>query len=152
MIYSWSSNSSSNFPPKKRNLLEPQTLYGSCNLSRNRIWRAGVYERACDNVTLMGMGPRNGNYPPSRFSQIPALLLSCRHSYFFRQSSFLFFLPFIIISLIPRFVLFWLQFITSFSSNQNRLNGLCSPAPVKSTSQTELLVIGLLCSCFGMAS
>ena len=39
------------------------------------------------HVTLMGMGPRNGNYPPSRFSQIPALLLSCRHSYFFCQSS-----------------------------------------------------------------
>ena len=53
----------------------------------DRIWRAGVYERACDHVTLMVMGPRNGNSPPSRFQQIPALLLSCRHSYFFRQSS-----------------------------------------------------------------
>ena len=40
----------------------------------------------------------------------------------------------------------------SISSNHNRINGLCSHAAVKPTSQTELHVIGLLCSSFRMAA
>ena len=136
--------------PSHQSSLPKECQFGSANNAGNYGCMLDCKWACCHCRILARISTRHATSPSSKYHR-------------FTDSFKLFFFPFYHYYSYPKekpeslsiFVLFWfprLQFITSFSSNHNRINGLCSHAAVKPTSQTELHAIGLLCSSFRMAS